>query len=152
MPDNEGKTSGPGVTKTPDQAYKSGREEEIQEGSLGADTGGAGVQKSRLPEGSDEPGSAQAGGFANSDDAPDAGTVSPGGSGDASPHAQHEEFGQDSPTDVGEGAKDPAPGTLGSDGPDEVGRRGSGQQSDYDAHDPQSRQEHPKNPSDMGNR
>lgn len=53
---------------------------------------------------------------------------------------------------VGEGAKDPAPGSLGNDGPDEVGQRGSGQQPDYDAHDPEAKQAHPKTPSDMGNR
>ena len=90
MPDKEGKQSGPGIKDTPDQAYKSGRSEDIQEGSLGADTGGAGVQKSRLPEGSDEAGSSQSGGFAGqeADDSPDAGTVGAmSGEGDASPHA-----------------------------------------------------------------
>ncbi|MEY2443064.1 MAG: hypothetical protein QOJ46_2490, partial [bacterium] len=36
MPDQEGNVKGPGVTDTPDQAYKSGRREDVQEGSLGA--------------------------------------------------------------------------------------------------------------------
>jgi len=150
MPDQDGKNEGPGFTETPDQAYKKGRSEDVQEGSLGADTGGAGAQKSRLPEESDGVGTAHAGGFAGqeADDSPDAGTVGEiADSGDPSPHAQHDEFGQDSPTDVGDGAKNPAPGTLGTDGPDEVGQRGIGQQPDYDADDPDSRQEHPKTPS-----
>jgi hypothetical protein len=45
MPDLEGNQKGPG-TKSPDQAYKDGRAEDIQPGSLGADTGGEGVQMS----------------------------------------------------------------------------------------------------------
>ena len=160
MPDQEGKTSGPG-TKSPDQAYKDGRPEDVQPGSLGADTGGAGEQVSRLTQDAgagDEAGTAQSGGFAGqqADDSPDAGTVgSTGGSGDASPHAQY-----DTPMtaeaggglEVGEGSKNPAPGSLGNDGPDEVGQRGYGQQPDYDANDPGERQQHPKTPSDMGNR
>jgi hypothetical protein len=156
MPDPEGKQSGPG-TDTPDQAYKEGRSEDVQEGSLGAATGGADVQKSRLPEGAEEKGSYQSGGFGgqDADDSPDAGTVAAtGGEGDPSPHAQY-----DTPkteeTDglkVGEGAKDLAPGSLGNDGPDEVGQRGYGQQPDYDATEPGERQVHPKTPSDMGNR
>jgi hypothetical protein len=164
MPDKEGKQSGPGIKDTPDQAYKSGRTEDIQEGSLGAATGGAGVQKSRLPEGADEAGTTQSGGFAGqeADDSPDAGTVgSTSGEGDPSPHAQYDEpkkadaAGQDEGEgglSVGEGAKDPAPGSLGQQGADEVGQRGYGQQPDYDANDPDSRQQHPKTPSDMGNR
>jgi hypothetical protein len=32
MPDHEGRTKGPG-TKTPDQAYKEGRAEDVQQGS-----------------------------------------------------------------------------------------------------------------------
>ena len=150
MPDQEGKIEGAGVKDTPDQAYKSGRPQDVQEGSLGADTGGSGEQKSRLPEASDETGTAHAGGFAgqDADDSPDAGTVGEiADSGDPSPHAQHDEFDQDSPTDVGEGAKNPAPGTLGTDGADEVGQRGIGQQPDVDADDPDSREAHPKTPS-----
>lgn len=155
MPDKDGKTEGPG-TKTPDQAYKEGRSEDVQEGSLGVDTGGAGAQKSRLPEESDGVGTAHAGGFAGqeADDSPDAGTVGEiKDSGDPSPHAQYDTTkAEESPTgasatDVGEGAKDPAPGSLGNDGPDAVGERGYGQQPDYDANDPESRQTHPKTPS-----
>ena len=157
MPDKDGKQSGPG-TKTPDQAYKDGRAEDVQQGSLGADTGGADAQMSRLPEGADEQGSYQSGGFAgqNADDSPDAGTVDPAGRGDASPQAQYDtpktdEAGGD--LEVGEGSKNPAPGSLGNvDDPSEVGERGYGQQPDYDANDPGTRQEHPKTPSDMGNR
>ena len=157
MPDKDGKQSGPG-TDTPDQAYKEGRSEDVQEGSLGAATGGADTQKSRLPEGRDEAGSFQSGGFGGqeADDSPDAGTVDPSGEGDASPHAQPdslktEEAGGD--LEVGEGAKNPAPGSLGNvDDPSEVGERGYGQQPDYDAHDPEAKQAHPKTPSDMGNR
>jgi hypothetical protein len=166
MPDLEGNVKGPG-TKTPDLAYKEGRSEDVQEGSLGADTGGADTQKSRLTEdegAGDELGTAQVGGFAgqDTDDSPDAGTVgSTEGEGDPSPHAQYdtlkkdEAAGQDEGEgglSVGEGAKDLAPGSLGNDGADEVGQRGYGQQPDYDAHDPESKQPHPKTPSDMGNR
>lgn len=160
MPDEEGKTEGPGA-KTPDQAYKEGRREDVEEGSLGAETGGPGAQESRLPEGGDETGTAHAGGFAGqaADDSPDAGTVGDtGGTGDPSPHAQYDQTkAEESPTgasatDVGEGAKDPAPGTLGDDSPDEVGDRGIGQEPDYDAHDPEQKQTHPKSPSDMGSR
>jgi hypothetical protein len=158
MPDKEGKQSGPGIKDTPDQAYKSGRSEDVQEGSLGADTGGAGVQKSRLPEGSDEAGTTQSGGFGGqeADDAPDAGTVgSASGEGDASPHrdpdaTKKDEAGGD--LSAGEGAKDPAPGSLGNASDEEVGQRGYGQQPDYDANDPDARQQHPKTPSDMGSR
>jgi hypothetical protein len=154
MPDKEGKTEGPG-TKTPDQAYKEGRSEDVQEGSLGADTGGAGVQKSRLTEGGsgDEAGTSQAGGFAGqeADDSPDAGTVDEiADRGDPSPHSQPDALKKDEAggsLDVGEGSKDPAPGSLGNDGPDEVGQRGYGQQPDYDANDPEQRQTHPKTPS-----
>ena len=163
MPDKEGKQSGPG-TDTPDQAYKEGRSEDVQEGSLGAATGGADVQKSRLPEGADEEGSYQSGGFAGqeADDTPDAGTVAPTGEGDESPQAQYDTpkkddaAGQDEGEGglaVGEGAKDLAPGSLGNvDDPSEVGERGYGQQPDYDANEPGERQVHPKTPSDMGNR
>ena len=157
MPDKDGKQSGPGTT-TPDQAYKEGRAEDVQHGSLGADTGGPGVQKSRLPEGADEQGSYQSGGFAgqDADDSPDAGTVDPSGQGDASPHRQPDSMKTDEAggdLEVGEGAKNPAPGSLGDvDDASEVGERGYGQQPDYDANDPGSRQQHPKTPSDMGNR
>jgi hypothetical protein len=163
MPDQEGNVKGPG-TKSPDVAYKEGRAEDVQEGSLGADTGGADVQKSRLPEGRDEKGSYQSGGFGgqNADDTPDAGTIDPSGEGDPSPHAQYDTpkkddaAGQDEGEgglSVGEGAKDLGPGSLGNvDDPSEVGERGYGQQPDYDATEPGERQVHPKNPSDMGNR
>lgn len=163
MPDKEGNVSGPGTT-TPDQAYKDGRSADVQEGSLGADTGGAGVQKSRLPEGRDEQGSYQSGGFAgqNADDAPDAGTVDPSGEGDASPQAAYDSIKKDDAAgqdqgegglSTGEGASDLAPGSLGNvDDPSEVGERGYGQQPDYDANEPGERQQHPRTPSDMGNR
>jgi hypothetical protein len=156
MPDPEGKQSGPG-TDTPDQAYKEGRAEDVQEGSLGAATGGADVQKSRLPEGADEKGSYQSGGFGgqDADDAPEAGTVGAvGGEGDPSPHAQYDtpKTEEADGLEVGEGAKNLAPGSLGNAGPDEVGQRGYGQQPDYDATEPGERQPHPKTPSDMGNR
>lgn len=163
MPDQEGNVKGPG-TKAPDQAYKEGRAEDIQEGSLGADTGGADVQKSRLPEGRDEKGSYQSGGFAgqNADDSPDAGTIDPSGEGDPSPHAQYDTLKKDDAAgqdegggglSVGEGAKDLGKGSLGNvNDPSEVGERGYGQQPDYDANDPDARQGHPATPSDMGNR
>jgi hypothetical protein len=86
MPDEKGNTSGPGVKDTPMDAYKSGRSDDVEEGSLGADTGGAGEQKSRLPEGSDEKGSFQSGGFQGDQDAPNQ-TVDPPGEGDTSPEA-----------------------------------------------------------------
>jgi hypothetical protein len=167
MPDEKGNVKGPGVTDTPDQAYKSGRTEDIQEGSLGADTGGAGEQVSRLTQDAgagDEQGTAQSGGFAgqDADDAPDAGTIGrAAGTGDASPHAQYDQTKKDEAAgqdegdgglSVGEGAKDLAPGSIGQDGADEVGQRGYGQQPDYDANDPDARQQHPRTPSDMGNR
>jgi hypothetical protein len=167
MPDLTGKQKGPG-TKSPDQAYKDGRAEDVQEGSLGADTGGKDVQKSRFDLGADgdEKGTAQVGGFAGQevDDSPDAGRVDQnlGGEGDPSPHAQYDSpkkddaaaagQGDSGPMSVGEGAKDLAPGSLGNDGPDEVGQRGYAQQPDYDATDPEAKQPHPRTPSDMGNR
>jgi hypothetical protein len=164
MPDKEGKQSGPG-TETPDQAYKEGRAKDVQEGSLGADTGGANVQKSRLPEGSDEEGSFQSGGFGGqgADDSPDAGVPgSAAGEGDASPQGtpdaikKEDAAGQDEGEgglSTGEGASDLAPGSLGNvDDPSEVGERGYAQQPDYDASEPGERQDHPKNPSDMGSR
>jgi len=156
MPDKEGKTSGPGVTDTPDHAYKSGRLEDVEEGSLGAATGGADVQKSRLPEGADEKGSYQSGGFGgqDADDSPDSGTVgSTAGEGDPSPHGTPEGHGGsgDPLRDVGEGAKDLAPGERGDD--PNIGERGISQLSDgSDPADPETKQDHPKTPSDMGNR
>ncbi|MEA2190685.1 MAG: hypothetical protein QOI73_806 [Solirubrobacteraceae bacterium] len=168
MPDQEGNVKGPGFTDTPDQAYKSGRPEDIQEGSLGAETGGPDAQVSRLTKDAgagDEGGSAHVGGFAGqqADDSPDAGTVGDiSGEGDPSPHAQYDTLKKDDAAgqdqgegglSVGEGAKDLAPGSLGNDGPDEVGKRGYGQQPDYDVHDDvDAKQAHPKTPSDMGNR
>ena len=164
MPDLEGKQQGPG-TKSPDQAYKEGRAEDVQEGSLGADTGGANVQKSRLDTEGGTTGTPHAGGFAGqeADDSPDAGRVDyTGGTGDPSPHMQPDSLKKDEAAqagqgdsgeiNVGEGSKNPAPGSLGNDGPDAVGERGYGQQPDYDANDPGERQQHPKTPSDMGNR
>jgi hypothetical protein len=139
MPDKDGKTSGPGID-APDQAYKQGRAKDIEEGSLGVNPGGEADRESRLPEGADEAGSYQSGGFANSPDGADEGAPVAGSSGAAS-------AGQKSPTDVGEGGKDPAPGRLGDADPDEVGQRGAGQQPDYDANDPEARQQHPKTPS-----
>ena len=164
MPALEGKQEGPG-TKTPDQAYKDGRAEDVEEGSLGADTGGENVQKSRLDTEGGTTGTAHAGGFAGqeADDSPDTGRVDyTGGTGDPSPHMQPEGLkkeaadaagqGDSGPMPVGEGAKDLAPGSLGNAGPDEVGQRGYGQQPDYDATDPGEKQDHPQTPSDMGNR
>jgi hypothetical protein len=154
MPDEKGKQSGPGVKDTPDQAYKSGRSEDVQEGSLGVDTGGADTQKSRLPEGRDEPGTAHSGGFAGqqADDSPDAGTVgSASGEGDpspqegessATPHASADDVKrmEDAPDQ-----QNAAPGAA-------VDEQGFGQHGDQDVTDVEDKQEHPKTPSDMGNR
>lgn len=68
MPDDKGETKAD-PPSTPLHAYKEGREEEVEQGSLGVDTGGKDSQKSRLPEGADESGSYQSGGFAG--DEPD---------------------------------------------------------------------------------
>jgi len=164
MPDLEGKQEGPG-TKSPDQAYKEGRAEDVEQGSLGVDTGGANVQKSRFDTEGGTTGTAHAGGFAGqeADDSPDTGRVDQnlGGEGDPSPHAQPGSLKKDDAAQAGQnegdgglatgdGAADLAPGTLGTDGPDAVGQRGYGQQPDYDAHDPEAKQTHPKTPSDMG--
>jgi hypothetical protein len=162
MPDMEGKTKGPG-TKSPDQAYKEGRAEDVQEGSLGVDTGGENVQKSRLDTEGDGTGTAHAGGFAGqeADDSPDAGRVDDiAERGDPSPHREPDSLkkdeaaqagqGDSGPMSVGEGAADLAPGSLGNDGPDEVGQRGYAQQPDYDASNPEEKQPHPRTPSDMG--
>jgi hypothetical protein len=166
MPDIEGKVEGPG-TKSPDQAYKDGRAEDVEEGSLGVDSGGTGHPKSRLDMGAtgDDEGTAEAGGFGaqDADDSPDTGRVDQnlGGTGDPSPHAQYDSLkkddaaaaGQaDTELKTGEGSADLAPGTLGNDGSDAVGERGYGQQPDYDATDPDTRQQMPRTPSDMGNR
>jgi hypothetical protein len=153
MPDKEGKQSGPGIKDTPDQAYKSGRSEDVQEGSLGADTGGAGVQKSRLPEGADEQGTAQSGGFGGqeADDSPDAGTVdtitgegdAAGGAGDnATPSASAGDVDrmEDAPDQ-----QNAAPGAA-------TDSQGFGQHGDQDATDTETKQQHPKTPSDMGSR
>jgi hypothetical protein len=156
MPDEEGKTSGQGVKDTPDHAYKSGRLEDVEEGSLGAATGGADVQKSRLPEGADEKGSFQSGGFGgqDADDSPDKGTVgSTAGEGDPSPHGTPDtpKAEEGDPVDVGEGAKNLAPGELGDD--PNIGERGISQLPDgTDPADPETKQDHPKTPSDMGSR
>ena len=153
MPDKEGKQSGPGIKDTPDQAYKSGRSEDVQEGSLGADTGGAGVQKSRLPEGSDEAGTTQSGGFGGqeADDSPDAGTVGTiSGEGDASGGAGDNATPSASADDVDrmEDAPDQqnaAPGAA-------TDSQGFGQHGDQDATDTETKQQHPRTPSDMGSR
>jgi hypothetical protein len=154
MPDEKGQQSGPGVKNTPDQAYKSGRAEDIQEGSLGADTGGAGVQKSRLPEGRDEEGTAHSGGFAGqeADDSPDAGTVdSTSGEGDPSPQAgESSATPQASADDVkrmddAPDQQDAAPGAA-------VDEQGYGQHGDQDVTEVESKQQHPRTPSDMGSR
>lgn len=154
MPDQEGNVEGPG-TKTPDLAYKEGRSEDVQEGSLGAATGGAGAQKSRLTEDSgagDEQGTAQSGGFAGqeADDSPDAGTVgSISDEGDPSPHGDHED--NDTPR-ASSGAR------LDEDTPQNanpgaaVDSQGFGQHDDQDATDTDTKQDHPKTPADMGNR
>ena len=153
MPDKEGKQSGPGVKDTPDQAYKSGRSEDVQEGSLGVDTGGAGVQKSRLPEGADEQGTAQSGGFGGqeADDSPDAGTAgSASGEGDASGGAGDNETPSASADDVDRmedapDQQDAAPGAA-------TDSQGFGQHGDQDATDTETKQQHPRTPSDMGSR
>jgi hypothetical protein len=155
MPDKEGQQSGPGVKDTPDQAYKSGRKEDIQEGSLGVDTGGAGVQKSRLPEGKDEKGTTQSGGFAGqeADDSPDAGTVdSLSGAGDPSPHAGHEnnQTPEASADDVNR--MDDAPAQQNAAPGAAVDSQGFGQHGDQDVTDVETKQQHPRTPSDMGSR
>jgi hypothetical protein len=154
MPDLAGKTKGPG-TKTPDQAYKEGRSEDVQEGSLGVDTGGAGVQKSRLPEGADEKGTAQVGGFGGqqADDSPDAGTVGTiADRGDPSPHAADGDNATPAASaddikrmDDAPDQQDAAPGAA-------VDSQGYGQHGDQDVTDVESKQQHPRTPSDMGSR
>jgi len=69
MPDDQGRTKAD-PTSTPLHAYKEGREEDVEQGSLGVDTGGKDAQKSRLPEGADESGSFQSGGFAGEEPDP----------------------------------------------------------------------------------
>ena len=155
MPDQEGSTKGPGTT-TPDQAYKEGRSEDVQEGSLGVDTGGAGEQVSRLTQdegAGQEAGTAQSGGFAGqqADDAPDAGTIgAAAGTGDASPHAGTEGTQDASADDVDRmedapDQQDAAPGAA-------TDSQGYGQHGDQDVTDVESKQDHPKTPADMGNR
>ena len=78
MPDPEGKQKGPGTT-SPDQAYKEGREEDIQEGSLGADPDRDDMP---LSEGEDKSGSYQTGGFTG-DEGPSGTAGSAEGTGDA---------------------------------------------------------------------
>lgn len=157
MPDQEGNVKGPG-TKTPDQAYKEGRSEDVQEGSLGAATGGPGAQKSRLTEDAgagDEKGTAQVGGFAgqDADDSPDAGTVGAiSGEGDPSPHAGHED--NDTPGASSDDVKimDDAPAQQNTNPGAAVDDQGFGQHDDQDATDVETKQGHPATPSDMGNR
>ena len=155
MPDQEGNVKGPG-TKTPDQAYKEGRSEDVQEGSLGVDTGGAGEQVSRLTQdegAGQEAGTAQSGGFAGqeADDAPDAGTIgAAAGTGDASPHAGTEGTPDASADDVDRmedapDQQDAAPGAA-------TDSQGYGQHGDQDVTDVESKQDHPSTPADMGNR
>ncbi|MDX6680737.1 MAG: hypothetical protein QOG94_776 [Solirubrobacteraceae bacterium] len=158
MPDQEGNVKGPGFTDTPDQAYKSGRTEDIQEGSLGADTGGADAQVSRLTEDAgagDEGGTAQVGGFAgqDADDSPDAGTIGDiSGEGDPSPHAGHED--NDTPSASADDAKimDDAPAQQNANPGAAVSDQGYGQHDDQDATDVETKQDHPATPADMGNR
>jgi hypothetical protein len=156
MPDPEGNVKGPGTT-TPDQAYKEGRSEDVQEGSLGADTGGAGEQVSRLTQDAgagDEAGTAQSGGFAgqDADDSPDAGTVGDiSGQGDDSPHAGH--AGNDTPSAAGDvKIMDDAPDQQNANPGAAVDSQGFGQHGDQDVTDVDSKQDHPKTPADMGNR
>jgi len=155
MPDQEGKTEGPG-TDTPDQAYKEGRSEDVQEGSLGVDTGGAGSQKSRLPEGRDETGTAHAGGFAGqeADDSPDAGTVGEiADEGDASPHGGadgHEDNATPSASSDDVKIMDDAPAQQNVNPGAAVDDQGFGQHDDQDATDVETKQSHPATPSDMG--
>jgi hypothetical protein len=150
MPDHEGRTKGPG-TKTPDQAYKEGRAEDVQEGSLGADTGGAGTQRSRLTEnGADEKGTAQVGGFAGqqADDSPDAGTVGTiAAEGDASPNAGTATT-DASADDVDR--MDDAPDQQNAAPGAAVDSQGYGQHGDQDVTDTSTKQQHPRTPSDMG--
>jgi hypothetical protein len=158
MPDQEGDVKGPGFTDTPDQAYKSGRTEDIQEGSLGAATGGADAQVSRLTkdaDAGDEQGTAQSGGFAGqeADDSPDAGTVGDiSGEGDASPHAGHED--NDTPGASADDVKimDDAPDQQNANPGAAVADQGFGQHDDQDATDVETKQGHPATPADMGNR
>ncbi len=157
MPDQEGNVKGPG-NKSPDQAYKEGRSEDVQEGSLGAATGGAGVQKSRLTEDAgagDELGTAQVGGFAgqDADDSPDAGTVGTiSDEGDPSPHAGHED--NDTPAATSDDVKimDDAPAQQDANPGAAVDDQGFGQHDDQDATDVETKQGHPATPADMGNR
>jgi len=154
MPDQEGKQEGPG-TKTPDQAYKEGRPEDVQEGSLGVDTGGAGSQKSRLPEGRDETGTAHAGGFAGqeADDSPDAGTVGEiADEGDPSPHAGHEDNATPGASSDDVKIMDDAPAQQNVKPGAAVDDQGFGQHDDQDATDVETKQSHPATPSDMGQR
>lgn len=74
MPDQKGNQKADRA-ETPLHAYKEGREEDVEPGSLGVDTGGAGEQESRLPEAADEKGSFQVGGFdgQETEDSPDKG-------------------------------------------------------------------------------
>ena len=161
MPDPEGNVKGPGH-KSPAAAYKQGRPEDVEEGSLGADTGGAGVQESRLPEGRDEPGSYQAGGFegGSPDNKVAAGSATDtSGEGDPSPHAQYDKTFDDETGGDATGAPENssggfanAPVAPGDQTPEEVGKRGYAEQPDYDANDPDAKQSHPATPSDMGQR
>jgi hypothetical protein len=155
MPDKEGKQSGPGVKDTPDQAYKSGRSEDVQEGSLGADTGGAGVQKSRLPEGADEAGSSQSGGFGGqqADDSPDAGTVGTiADEGDPSPHADSGENETPSASADDVDRMDDAPDQQNAAPGAAIDSQGYGQHGDQDVTETETKQQHPRTPSDMGSR
>ena len=140
MPDPEGNVKGPGTT-TPDQAYKEGRSEDVQEGSLGAATGGAGEQVSRLTQDAgagDEAGTAQSGGFA-------------GQQADDSPHAGH--AGNDTPSAAGDvKLMDDAPDQQNTDPGAAVDSQGYGQHGDQDATDVETKQDHPATPADMGNR
>jgi hypothetical protein len=108
MPDVEGKTKGPG-TKTPDQAYKEGRSEDVQDGSLGADTG---------------------------DPSPHEGDSS------ATPGASAEDVKR---MDDAADQQNAAPGAA-------VDSQGLGRHGNQDVTDVESKQQHPRTPSDMGSR
>lgn len=152
MPDQEGKTKGPGFD-SPDRAYKEGRSEDVQEGSLGADTGGAGEQVSRLTkdaDAGDEQGTAQSGGFGGqeADDSPDAGTVGAiADEGDPSPHAGHKD--NDTPEASSDDVKimEDAPAQQNANPGAAVDDQGPGQHDDQDATDVATKQGHPATPS-----
>ena len=160
MPDQEGNVKGPG-NKSPDRAYKEGRSEDIQPGSLGVNAGGAGEQVSRLTKDAgagEEQGTSQSGGFAGqeADDSPHAGTVGEiADEGDASPHGGangHEDNATPSASSDDVKIMDDAPAQQNTNPGAAVDDQGFGQHDDQDATDVETKQGHPATPSDMGNR